>query len=87
LHSNGFIHRDIKPDNIIISHNHITEEFENAKIIDFGLSAYENVSSLQLCGTPGFIAPEVFYADGVNNKYRYDGRADVFSLGAILYKL
>lgn len=73
LHNNGVCHRDLKPDNILLnSENQI-------KIADFSLADYYKNHMSGVCGTPGFIAPEMFYHDHYNEK------VDVFSLGIIFY--
>ena len=76
-HSNGVIHRDIKPANI-----QLTGAPERAKIMDFGvakLTQAQVTSTGTLLGTPAFMAPEQFTGMAI------DGRADIFSLGIILY--
>ena len=80
LHSQGIIHRDLKPQNILIKS--LREDFD-IRIIDFGLSMKkpENPGNLVICGTPGFIAPEVFS----NNSYSFDGKSDVFSIGVMFF--
>jgi len=77
----GVMHRDLKPDNILMDKN------EKIKVIDFGLATFLDVSEFifKKCGTPGYIAPEVFKFDAKNPKTAYDGRCDVFSVGCILY--
>ena len=74
LNYHGVSHRDIKPDNILFS-------YENQlKIADFSLADYFDKTPLKgKCGTPGFMAPEVFYQETYNEK------VDVFSLGIVLY--
>lgn len=79
LHLKGIIHRDIKIENILLSN-----DLENpvVKIADFSLAEFYKTKSLTTkCGTPGFMAPEIF-----NNEF-YDERADIFSAGIILYIL
>jgi serine/threonine protein kinase len=81
-HGLGFIHRDIKPDNVIVTREGV------AKILDMGLSknideaqTFRTVTGVSL-GTPHYIAPEQARGDkGV------DGRADIYSLGATYYHL
>lgn len=56
MHSKGIMHRDIKPGNILIN-----EQNYKIKIIDFGFATYKNVEFLfPMCGTPGYVAPEIF---------------------------
>ncbi|HEX7899703.1 MAG TPA: bifunctional serine/threonine-protein kinase/formylglycine-generating enzyme family protein [Planctomycetota bacterium] len=81
-HAQGVIHRDIKPDNIILSLDGV------AKILDMGLSknmegdlAYRTTTGVMV-GTPHYIAPEQARAD-----QDIDGRADIYGLGATYYHL
>ncbi len=84
-HQNGIIHRDVKPSNIMM-----TSEGK-PKLVDFGLgrnmfrpdSDRENSQTMEgyVVGTPMYMAPE--QARGEND--RLDGRADIYSLGTILY--
>ncbi len=66
LHSRGFVHRDIKPENILLYRNHSSE----ISIIDFGLAAdlQENPDLSLKCGTPGYVAPEIFKSS-ISNPY------------------
>lgn len=77
-HIHKIIHRDIKPRNIMISNN-------IPIIIDFGLAKVEGDSELtslhNIVGTAAYIAPEQASGQEV------DGRADIYSLGVILYEL
>jgi serine/threonine-protein kinase len=80
-HRKGVIHRDIKPANILLAASE-TDGAEQAKITDFGvakLAAGEITTTGQLLGTPAFMPPEQFTGGPI------DGRADLFSLGVILY--
>jgi serine/threonine protein kinase len=82
-HRNGVIHRDIKPANILLAAG-APGEPEHAKIADLGvakLSASQITTTGQLLGTPAFMPPEQFTGATI------DGRADLFSLGVILYWL
>ncbi|XP_076059658.1 serine/threonine-protein kinase chk-1-like [Oratosquilla oratoria] len=77
LHSRGVAHRDLKPENLLLT------KTQELKIADFGLAVeFEEKRFLwQVCGTSGYIAPEVFAG-------RYQGdSADVWSSGVILFIL
>ena len=56
LHSNNIIHRDLKLENILIENK---DDLNSVKIADFGLSAYSS-TSYQKCGTPLYMAPELY---------------------------
>jgi serine/threonine protein kinase len=82
-HRQGVIHRDIKPANILMTSREVYGS-ERPRITDFGIAkliASEMTSTGQLLGTPTFMPPEQFTGAPV------DGRADLFSLGVILYAL
>ena len=83
-HAAGIIHRDLKPDNLFICNR--LDQTESIKIIDFGISkAGEAVATIthpaEMIGTPAYMAPEQFEAPA-----HVDERADVWSLGALLYE-
>ena len=70
----GVIHRDVKPPNIMVDlSNPIAVNF-----IDYGLSTLVNPSNAIMCGTPGFIAPEIYNGATATSK------VDIFSLGRVL---
>ena len=89
-HQKGIIHRDIKPSNILVENHDGTPV---PKVIDFGLA--KAASGMQLTehtlftafgnvmGTPCYMAPE----QATFNAIDIDTRADVYSLGVILYEL
>jgi len=77
-HRNGVVHRDIKPDNIILLQNH------RVKVADFGIARVMTASKTQtgvILGTPNYMSPEQVAGANV------DGRSDLFSLGVVLYEL
>ena len=77
----GVAHRDIKPDNILIKSIHGSSDYE-IRVADLGLAIFNNDGILtQKCGTPGFVAPEVFSPEG------YSYKADIFSLGCVFFCL
>ena len=76
LHKNGIVHRDLKPENLLINKNNIL------KIIDFGLSNYNNKLLSTLCGSPCYASPEMLYGkknDGI--------LVDIWSTGIVLYAM
>src|SRR5262249_20202240 len=87
-HSKGVIHRDLKPSNVLVT----TEDGRpSAKVIDFGIAKATDrrltdktvfTEFRQFIGTPDYMAPE--QAGGSLN---VDTRADVYSLGVLLYEL
>jgi len=70
-HALGVLHRDLKPDNIVVMHA------DQPVILDWGLSARGGKRSI--CGSPHFAAPEQLEGHPVTH------RADVFALGVLLY--
>ena len=79
-HAQGVVHRDIKPANILLENG-----VERVMITDFGLARTVDDASLTrsgvIAGTPRYMAPEQAQGDGV------DHRADLFSLGSVIYAM
>lgn len=77
-HRNGVVHRDIKPSNIMILTNGAV------KITDFGIALIPSSSRTvagMILGSPKYMSPEQVVGQEV------DGRADIFSLGVVLYEM
>jgi serine/threonine-protein kinase len=88
VHSEGIIHRDLKPENVFLAKQSGGEEI--VKLLDFGISRLDReegeVSRLteagKVYGTPYYVSPE--QAEG---KLSLDGRADLYSVGVLLYEM
>jgi eukaryotic-like serine/threonine-protein kinase len=89
-HAAGIIHRDLKPGNLFLTLR--TDGSPCVKVLDFGISKHtsplgegldpEMTGARDLMGSPLYMAPEQ-----MRSARKVDARADVWSLGAILYKL
>ncbi|EGE01381.1 CAMK/RAD53 protein kinase [Trichophyton equinum CBS 127.97] len=80
LHERNIIHRDIKPENILVVDKDLT-----VKLADFGLAKIvgEHSFTTTLCGTPGYVAPEIL-AENAEARM-YTRAVDIWSLGVVLY--
>jgi tetratricopeptide (TPR) repeat protein len=82
-HRQGVVHRDIKPDNILLSQHHaVVTDFGIAKAISVAGGADPLTATGLAIGTPAYMAPE--QAAGETN---VDLRADIYSLGALAYEM
>lgn len=79
-HGRGFIHCDVKPDNILFRHD------SSAVLTDFGIATSTNIASngpgiKAVAGTPHYMSPEQTQGKSI------DGRSDLYSLGILLYEM
>ena len=89
LQKKSVIHRDLKPYNIMLSYPYNSADLNKIKLIDFGLATKKNADFYihKSCGTPGFLAPEIFYKPEVLTESFMTEKIDVFSVGVIFYFL
>jgi len=73
LHQMGFVHCDLKPNNILVGEHHLV------KVIDFGQTCKSGTVKERIQGTPDYISPEQVKCDPVSP------RTDVFNFGATMY--
>jgi eukaryotic-like serine/threonine-protein kinase len=85
-HAAGIVHRDLKPRNLFLTTR--INGTPLVKVLDFGISKWETGSDISLTrtheviGSPAYMSPEQ-----IKNARDVDGRADIWSLGIILYEL
>lgn len=91
-HKLGFVHRDIKPGNIILTTDEQGQE--TAKVLDFGIAKLRQAAgdaqsgmtmTGMVVGTPLYMSPEQFMGKKAGEEI--DGRTDLYSLGVVLYQM
>lgn len=86
-HAKGIIHRDVKPQNVMLTPDVQNPDIIRTKVLDFGLAklaggALSKTSSNAIMGTPLYMSPEQCAGAG-----KVDARSDVYSLGCVLYEM
>ena len=85
-HEAGIVHRDLKPENLLVAR--ARDGHDIAKVVDFGLAKLRDQEELNavtargsLVGTPFYMSPEQIRAEEL------DARSDLYSLGALMYRV
>lgn len=77
VHRRGVVHGDIKPENIVISHDD-----GHARLLDFGLAQTSAAEGEEVGGTPQYMAPEMLL-----QRVPASARTDVYAVGVVLYEM
>jgi serine/threonine-protein kinase len=80
-HLHGIIHRDIKPDNIMFDADGVPK-LADLGVARFEANAHQNTQRGMIVGTPAYMAPEQMI-----DSHHIDERADIYSLGLVLYEM
>ncbi len=81
-HAKALVHRDIKPDNLLLSKD--DNKTYTLKIADFGIARAENTAATlagAIVGSPAYMSPEQWRGEAI------DSRSDIYSLGVVLYEV
>lgn len=89
-HSKGIVHRDIKPDNLMLVADSVAPSGERVKVLDFGIAKLSGefergvakTDTNALMGTPMYMSPEQCAGAG-----KVDDRTDVYALGCVLFQM
>lgn len=89
-HAQGVVHRDLKPDNLMLVADPVAPGGERVKVLDFGIAKLTDpleagglkTDSLAIMGTPRYMSPEQCKGAG-----GVDAKTDVYSLGCVLYHM
>jgi eukaryotic-like serine/threonine-protein kinase len=89
-HAHGIVHRDLKPSNVFVTQS--PDGLPLLKIMDFGISKWDaETEGLTISGTvlgsPKYMAPEQVFGADVFGSGTVDSRADIWSIGVILYEM
>jgi serine/threonine protein kinase len=87
-HRQGVVHRDLKPDNVIVVPAGHEGDRETAKVVDFGIAKLRDLSTEAGLTQTGAVLGTIYYMSPEQCRgEELDARADVYSLGAMLYEM